>query len=1004
MPPHDATAESGGNASAQPPEVDLFLVCDTTASMGSYITSLASTIRQVFAVIKLLFRGRVKLHVVSYKDYCDGKDVITYCSQRTHTNKQMLEFVADLAPRGGGDIPEAIKTALNHVLATVHTIQQASTSSREAVVLIFTDAPPHHAHTGSKHWRKESDAIATTVAYTAGYDWMGIQRAFRDAAIPVFTFHSVLDCPLRTAHSVLFYEALGPVVLVEDTASTTAITKTTIGLLLQLMHQRFDFADEFTCVTCAWPYADDCEDALPTVGTVASLTKVPFAVAPLACMQEDLASLPHTFQTNLAYQEMVYRVFGSIFTPDTVLALTYNPVLGKLWRLCCTRRHDSRYVALSTKLSACIPALSPANRKQVQQWLEASHDESAAILETIQGFPIDEPCLVRLDTADDVGIDADDVRSLARAPNPGVISRVQLLLAHLDVLPAAPSVEPSHGGQVPDRTTMYLPLALPNATLFSYLAHLMHPGTTFSRRGAAVLAMICVFSNHTHLQDRANAFLRAIQGTWLPLAEIATYPEILSVEFIKLVHRGQAYLTSDEQAVYRQLYTVHRLRLAATKPIDVVVGATPTKYKRRPDTKARCHGCGFHVSLTLMATPDTCAMCVSFDHHDAIALQRRHVTPIDESIMVECSACHGLYAVVCPELLNIAPKCYYCRLRVKPRAVAPTVECSHCLNKYIDPSGLLAAAACNTWSCAACADDAAYVETRAIDFETLLRGNASVLARLFGWTKPKRAIEFVEDVVVDRRRNYFKLFTQQHALLFERGPKALANAAANEAHTATECRLYVEGKRVHDVARLCAVLVSEILEGSLHDLCMLCFDEFPHHALESACGRCVTRICAGCADHWFGQTKPGRVVLPTHLACPFCRQEPTAGIWKKFNKAVPSLLRKAAESPDKALLPKANMYYGWCISCGTVQPIMEKRCAQALPRPQRFECASCIAPIGLFPTCPGCNAITEKTCGCNHIECICGQHWCYGCGQGFIDGVSVYTHLPKCQGRLSGNS
>ncbi|RHY31393.1 hypothetical protein DYB32_003566 [Aphanomyces invadans] len=960
--------------------------------MGRYISSLAATIRQVFAVIKLLFRGRVKLHVVSYKDYCDGKLVVTHRSQRTHSNKQILEFVADLVPHGGGDIPEAIKTALNFVHSTVNSIREASAMSTEALVLIFTDAPPHHSHTLSRYWRHERDAIQTNPTYTAGYDWLSIRRAFQVASIPVFTFHSNLDCAYRTAQSVLFYSALGPVVLVEN-ESTTEITKATMGLLLQLMGHKFEFSDLFTCVRvwadCA-AFGGDAEDAVfPDVDARLTCTRLPFQFDALPWMDEDVSPLPALFETNVEYQRMVYHVFGALVTPTNVLALTYNPILAKLWRLICKRRSDPRYASLTTTLSLCVPALTGLDKQQVQQWI---HNESHAIRDTIMALTHDigssdrRIIVLERNTLLD-SVDPADLRSLARAPTPNAIRTVQSILTHLQLV-TLDDDRPTDGLIDRDGVPHFLPLDLPDIKLFSFLCHLVAPGTVFSVRGSAVVAMLCVSSNHSIMKDRAHDFLHSIRGTWLPLDVATDYPEILSVEYIKLLHRHRQFLTPNELVVYDRLYAMHRMRLAATKDVDVTVGATPVKAQLRLDIKAKCLSCNTHVSVSLMTTKDLCAICVEYGLADARAIQRKHITPVNKSHMVECTVCHCLYAVVQPELLNIAPKCFYCRQWVKPRPIAPVVECVRCLNKYLDPAHLIEAPPGDVgWTCTPCIAVAPQAATmvKTVPFKTIMESNLE-LSREFGWTKPKRAQEFV-DLAFNQHTNYFKLYTQHHALLFGVKP------AQTQRHSQDKVIVVlVDGKPIHDAESLCKALVFNVLEGSLRDVCNLCFEEFSLPQLDSACGRCPTRVCQGCIGQWYGEVKIGRVLFTSHLTCPFCRQKPQPSVWLRYNKAA----RELATSPMPAM--KANAYYGWCSTCGKIKEMMPKSCARDVPRLAKYECDDCIAKSAIYPQCPRCKVQTERIDGCNHILCICGQNWCYACGEEFESADSTYSHMYReCQ-------
>ncbi|RHZ02535.1 hypothetical protein DYB31_005239, partial [Aphanomyces astaci] len=516
-------------------------------------------------------------------------------------------------------------------------------------------------------------------------------------------FHSNLAEVHDMAQSVLFYSAMGPVVLVEN-ESTTEITKATMGLLLQLMGHKVEFASQFTCVTVDDAKFDVGTEnyVFPSMDTRLAFTKYPFQFTPLCMhMLEDVSQLPVLFESNDTYQIMVYTIFGAFFTPANVLALTYNPILAKLWRVICRRRLDPRNLLLSVKLSTCVSALTGLDKAQIKHWIEASHNHSHeirdAILVVSNTSTTGRPCVVLERSGLVDAIDAADLRSLARVPSPGAIQTVQSTLTHLQFLDDVP-VE----GEV-DGVPQYLPLP--------------------PRHAARIL------------------------GTWLPLELTTDFAEILALEYIKLLHRNRHVMTANERTVYDRLYTMHRMRLASTKAIPVIVGEIPNKAKLRPDVKAKCRSCNYDTSASLMVTHDTCAICVEYDAAEARTIQRKHVTPPTQSYEVECSACQCLCAVVQPHLLNIAPSA----------------------STYSLPQ------------------------------------------------------------------------------------------------------------------------------------------------LETACGRCPTRVCRSCADHWYGQTKRGRVVLTTHLTCPFCRQWPTANVWQRYNKPVGQLLRKG-------LLPtmQPQMYYGWCGTCEKV--------------------------------------------------------------------------------------
>uniref|UniRef100_A0A914D1V0 VWFA domain-containing protein n=1 Tax=Acrobeloides nanus TaxID=290746 RepID=A0A914D1V0_9BILA len=125
--------------------VDLCIVTDATASMGSFLTTVKEMIPQMIGIMKLtkVFKN---FGILWYRDYCDNP---VY-----------------------GDEPEASKTAfvqlLNHV-------------TRRTYVLHFTDAPPHHDHVFSNNIVKERAALKEN------FDWVKICHKLKQANVTVYS-------------------------------------------------------------------------------------------------------------------------------------------------------------------------------------------------------------------------------------------------------------------------------------------------------------------------------------------------------------------------------------------------------------------------------------------------------------------------------------------------------------------------------------------------------------------------------------------------------------------------------------------------------------------------------------------------------------------------------------------------------------------------------------------------------------------------------------------------
>ncbi|CAK4492437.1 unnamed protein product [Aphanomyces euteiches] len=755
-----------------------------------------------------------------------------------------------------------------------------------------------------------------------------------------------------------------------------------MGLLLQLMNQQFDAKNEFTISKFTYngqDYGPQCylqdESMIPKASEL-TCTREPFVFAPIDYMYEDLDGLLPLFGRDVDFRNLVMKTFEVIFRPENVLAVTYNPIFGKLWRLCCRQRLDPRLDDLTTKLSQCVPQMDGNAKQQVSDWLEESYNDSPRIQDAIAQVPSVQSCFI-LDSVSLTGVTSADLRSLARSPTPDVLRKVTNLLTHVQRIDSV-------GYNDDDGVPLYLPEALSNDDLFSFLPHLLHRGTTFSRRGAALLAMICCFSNHAWLAPRADAYLKSIRGTWLTLDYAAEFPELFSAEFINIVHRGLEYLTPDEQFVYRQLFAVNRMRLAATKKVDLTTGFAPKKTSGLwPDRKARCHTCGYDTSLSLMVSPVLCAMCFTYGD-DAPRLQAETSIAGNQSHMVECTDCHGLYAILQLKQLGTHPKCWYCRSKAPERPLM--ASCSNCRNHYIDPAGLY-----NMTLCPVCTDAPSRGTTsHSVKFFDLLDENRT-LAVAFGWTMDVFKDNFV-NLVFDKRLSLFKWFTSQDKALLLSGRPSTDQDDDED----VVVPLHHQGKIVHDTRNLCKNLQTVVLHDALRDTCLMCYDEYALDKLDSPCGRsCTAKVCDRCMKRWYRAIQPGKLIRWANLSCPFCRQAPKVGVLRKYNRDICALQR------NDLTTMRADAYYGWCLSCFQVKPMGQRNCMTEPPHDVTdFHCEGCVnaTQVHTIP-CPKCQVLTEKIGGCNHMTCSnCNQHWCFECSAGFDSDDEVYEHLYAVHG------
>jgi hypothetical protein len=257
--------------------VHIIFVVDSTGSMGNFINSMPDTLTQVYSILAVLFGTSAEVSIVEYSDYSDGeKNLLRKCVGKSR--EQTLQFVNGLKAGGGGDVPEASKTAMAAVLKI---IRQSAISSSQTLVFHYTDAVCHHPtnfatkgltcngarerkllttsskcnvptpleKAGITGWK--STAIATF--NNPGFDWVSICSTFHSEEIRVYSFTP------REYHLVHqswpFLAMLGDVACLENTLPKT-ISKLTINVILQLMGQEIvddDTENESSCSLAFYP-------------------------------------------------------------------------------------------------------------------------------------------------------------------------------------------------------------------------------------------------------------------------------------------------------------------------------------------------------------------------------------------------------------------------------------------------------------------------------------------------------------------------------------------------------------------------------------------------------------------------------------------------------------------------------------------------------------------------------------------------------------------------------
>lgn len=891
---------------------DLCIVMDATASMGTFFEALRRTIPQLQDIVRLTgCFGHVG--VLTYRDYCDRE--LTEWSGWHSEPQHLLGFVRELRACGGGDTPEATKTALVKLLEVV---------KRPTLVLLYTDAPPHSSGTGGDNYAREVQQLGENS------DWVVLSRKLAEANIRV--------CPIVTRGAgINFYGSLagwtgGVALELAAEPQPSQILQASIATVMRWL----GFATTYpTCYRMADENIRSERELLFQGGQ-----RVEFEVLEPVMT----TNLVDRFKTEPLYCDLVYTTMASLLTVESVLALTYNPVFGLLWRAVCNRRQDDRRGQLIAQLEDCIRCLPGPDQATLRAWIAESYHNEEEIRGTIAECPTPFPAVV-LDLPTRERLTPPDLLEVARSCHPTALARVNRLLTNLRVVESNPGCE-------------YLPLALNDADFWGYLPHLMASGTSFSLRPSVILAMVAI-RTQSFLAERAGAFLARVRGKWFDLEAAENY----TLDFAKLALSVPQALTESEQEVLGRVAKIGGILINLRTEVEVELPVTP-KLQLLPDRKVECRACHQNRSITLMTEiAGQCGCCV------------QGVTPPEDvegqqSYLVTCRTCQGLYAVVCRHLLNVVPKCHYCRHGQK----VPLVECSGCRNRYVIPRREHRE---GVFTCAACEHDPQLMRRRVSrPILALLQENSDAILAQLGLKCTSR-------------------FTLQMGSIYSIFRYFTSTSTPSEVP-----RLEVDGLPVHNAAEVLET-VRRWVEGGTAErfCCSLCFGEFSRMGELPVCGNmnCHQTACEGCLQGWYGGTAPGNLVLTARLACPFCRRAPKVSILKRHNKRVCELTRNL-EPLDPAY------YHAWCLKCYRVRPYVEHACAEEEPDPQgAFVCASCSAPAAAAgvetQNCPGCAVTTEKNGGCNHIACPCGTHWCYACGHAF-DRDEIYDHMYEKHGGI----
>jgi hypothetical protein len=356
------------------------------------------------------------------------------------------DFVRKLEPVGGGDFPEAAKTALIRAL-------QAVDKESQTLILWYADAPPHHWSTQSYN-----NDVAESKAYPQGAtDWVKLCRMAKRRNCTIFSFTPDSMAHRHSCFFILLSELTGGISINANVRSSVLISRLTLDVILQWMGQTSDMdgvlhdsaatlSQYVVSPLQANPKPSDEEEGsrgyLPpsfranSAGTpLLDIRTSPLKPShiPLGSLASEPFNLAKRFAnpSEMAYRDLVYASLASIIESN-VSSLAYNPIFGQLWRAVCKGTNNNKNQLLNAFSNRVGKVTEPAEKASLQRWLEDSFDATEEIENVIARVESKGP-MVYLDLDSDVELTRVELLEVSRSCYSGVLKKVASVFTHLKV-------------------------------------------------------------------------------------------------------------------------------------------------------------------------------------------------------------------------------------------------------------------------------------------------------------------------------------------------------------------------------------------------------------------------------------------------------------------------------------------------------------------------------------------------------------------------------------------
>ncbi|KAF2756692.1 hypothetical protein EJ05DRAFT_532530 [Pseudovirgaria hyperparasitica] len=1033
---------------------DLLIITDATYSMSNYLEALQDALPKIISVSSLT-NCFARIGLLAYRDYCDTK-LIEWSGWLDQTGgpseiepSKLLNLAENLDATGGGDFPEALKTAL----AKAYEVMREDAST---LILLYTDAAPHSSMNGEKdrssNYYPEQKALSKPDSY-GGYgplfqDWISACNILYEGKKKATVFCFIERWGIAELAGYYQYLSLvtrGMCVYLSN-PKPIDISQATVETLLAWMSvskagpseerkvhaslARFvrvkgirNLKNEKDAVNAGLFDKQTCAENTAEVDFTSDVLK-----KHLPKKDQAVLDFAKRYTQDSVYKDIVIRELTAIIQRD-VSAISLNPVFGSLWRAVCNDRGNASRDTIITAFGAAVERLSDAEEKaRMKQWLEESYDYTAEVLDAIERVPEAErfPCVLldptlaftrdNDDQADDADINRaitgfrrDELLEIGRSCDYRILKRLGKVLTRLTFVDSASDL-PAHLADASHEKVTKLPMALADKRyerkFWKVLLHLVVPGTMLAARPAALLAALSIRLGIKPLTRPAIEEMMPWRTRWNNLEIPETWnvgclgllldaDSHESTEDKQRVGANSGLLLNEDRALFDKLVSYKMLELNLKTDLPAKITWTPDKTSMPIGKVIVCRGCKFPRSVTIMSTGGRCGLCAVPQSGWTSAQVRgemiaSRVSKDDNentsAIWVECNT-----STCRAQYVVYNPK----QLNIRPR-------CHYCRAQAEGET-----------------DPAPWIECH------------KCLSRVI-WPKEYRTSTLIDYFTciacTENRDTIIERTTTAEQLTAENGTSWLIRNDTTHPpfpnrtlfHTISTTgtrdfaskitlfplptpQLVLAGKPLFNTPALLASLQSWVLRRRSESAsCSLCFTTLRKPLLRPACGRsgCTQRVCTPCLSGWYGLNGTGRIINTAALHCPFCRRAPAPKTLAKCGMGI-----RALAGLGSAVRDRGTWIYAWCGSCGTAKKHMERVCANGAPAEiTDFKCQQCVEKrrkgmrTVTVKKCPGCGTATAKTYGCDHMACpvrMCGAHWCWHCGEAPEDG-NIYGHMSQC--------